>query len=268
MRLDAFYSAAPDTDRRQIDFLIGEILGLKPLELPLATEPTAEESERIFAAIQKLKNGVPAQYITGHACFYGLDFEVNPGVLIPRFDTEPLVESILKYLAPQDTILDIGCGSGAIAVTLKYLMPSLQLHATDISAAALKTARRNAAKYNVKIQFYRADLFPQSALKYKAIVSNPPYICESEYEALDSSVKNYEPPYALLAGKDGLDYFRRIIDDANNHLQEGGILALEHGCHQQPALLRLTEYAGFKTLEKGTDLSAKPRFLITQKTRN
>lgn len=268
MRLEKYYAAAPEIDSREIDYLIAEILGHKSPILPLAEEPSPADSRRILAAIQKLKAGVPAQYISGYAYFYGLQLAVSPAVLIPRFDTEPLVEVLLKYLKPKDRVLEIGCGSGAIAIALKHEMPSLKLHATDISALALRVARRNAQKHQTEISFYRADLFPPLCTIFNAIVSNPPYISEKDYAALDSSVRDYEPATALLAKEEGLYFYRRILAQAAKYLPDGGILAFEHGYDQQEALERLTEYAGYKTLEKGKDLGAKPRFLILQKRGN
>ncbi|MFA7543481.1 MAG: peptide chain release factor N(5)-glutamine methyltransferase [Candidatus Cloacimonadaceae bacterium] len=268
MRLDTYYAAAPEIECRDIDYLVSELLQYPELFLYLRDEPSKAESQEILNAIQRLNAGVPAQYILGYAYFFGMQLKVNPGVLIPRFDTENLSAAFSDYLKPNDKVLEIGCGSGAIAISLKCEMPSLELYATDISAMALKVARDNALKHKAQIHFYRADLFPPIDTKYNAIISNPPYISEKEYASLSPQIRDYEPPGALLAGIDGLDYYRRILERAANYLTDDGILAFEHGYNQQEALERLTENTGYKTLQKGKDLQYLPRFLILKKRGN
>lgn len=265
MHLDAIYSLAPQAAREHIDYLICEVLGLKRAELLFAEEPSAPKLLILQEYLQRLNEGLPPQYITGTACFYGLDFAVDKTVLIPRFDTEVLVEALLKYLSKQDRVLDIGTGSGAIAITLKYLMPSLEVHATDICEAALNVARGNALRHQSEITFHLADLFPPAAEPFQAIVSNPPYISPAEYQTLDRTVRDYEPQLALKADEEGYHFYSRILHEAGLYLDEGGILALEHGNTQQERVLRLTEKAGFRTLEKGKDLAQRDRYLILQK---
>lgn len=265
MHPDAFYALAPKAAKEDIDYLICELMQINRAELALAVEPNADETHRLKEWLHRLTEGVPPQYITGRAWFYGLAFDVNPHVLIPRFDTEVLVEALLKYLADSDVVLDIGCGSGAIAITLKHLMPSLILHATDISEAALQVAEINAKKHQTQIHFHHVDLFPPLFTKFQAIVSNPPYISLAEYSSLEPVVRNHEPSLALLADDDGLAFYKRILEQAGTRLCENGILALEHGNNQRKHLLCLTEKAGFRTLEIGKDLAGRDRYLILQK---
>jgi release factor glutamine methyltransferase len=265
MRLDGFFALAPDQAPQDIEYLICESLGLSKAALALSPQPDAEQEQSLIAAISLLRSGIPAQYIVGRAWFYGLAFRVNPHVLIPRFDTEVMVEAVQRYLKPHDRVLDLCTGSGIIAITLKHLLPDLAMHASDISPSALAVAKSNAALHKADITFHQADLFPLGLPAFHAIISNPPYISKSEYESLAIGVRDYEPGLALLAGDDGLDFYHRIIAQAAQHLCDEGILALEHGAAQQNDVLHLTEIAGFRTLEIGKDLAARDRYLILQK---
>lgn len=265
MRLDGFFALAPDQTPQDIEYLICEYLGCSRAELALAPIPNEEQEQALIAAISLLNKGMPAQYIVGRAWFYGLAFKVNPHVLIPRYDTEVMVEAVQRYLSPCDRVLDLCCGSGIIGITLKHLMPDLEVHASDISTSALEVAKSNAVLHKTEITFHQADLFQIGLPPFNAIISNPPYISKSEYQGLDPGVREYEPGLALLAGDDGLGFYRRITTHASQHLCGEGILALEHGAGQQNDVLYLTEKAGFRTLEKGKDLASRDRYLITQK---
>lgn len=175
---------------------------------------------------QRLK-GIPTQYITGRQEFFGRDFRVTPDVLIPRPETEHLIEEALKY--PVDTILDIGAGSGAIAVTLA-LETRARVLATDISEAALNVASENAALLGANVSYLACDL--GCALRdhsFDLVVSNPPYVAESARAALQPEVRDHEPQLALFAGPDGLDLYRRLIPEAARLLKPGGRLILELG---------------------------------------
>lgn len=140
------------------------------------------------------------QYILGKAWFWGLTLQVSPDVLIPRPETEQLLELALRYCAEEDTVLDCCTGSGAIALALKIQRPDAIVHASDISAAALEVARANAADLQLELEFHLCDLFPDNAVKYDLIVSNPPYVSQAEYEVLEAVVKDNEPASALLSG--------------------------------------------------------------------
>lgn len=265
MNLETWYELFPACSRADINFLLCELLHLNKTDLFLIAEPDPQTTQKLRSWLDQLAQGLPPQYIAGRAWFYGLDFYVDERVLIPRFDTEVLVEAIVRYLKDNDRVLDIGCGSGAIAITLKHLIPNLDVYATDISESALDVARINAARHSCQICFQCADLFPDSPSSFEMIVSNPPYIPHDEFLLLDPMVRDHEPKQALLADDGGLQYYKAIINKAKEHLEPSGFLAFEHGCSQQEQLLCLTKKAGFRTLEKGKDLSGRDRYLILQK---
>ena len=183
----------------------------------------------------------PLQYILGETEFMGLTFHVEPGVLIPRADTEILVEKALEWMKPGARVLDIGTGSGAIAVSLAKLGRQAQVTAVDVSDRALKIARRNAERNGAAVEFVKSDCF--SALKgrkYDMIVSNPPYISEDEMRGLMPEVTR-EPELALFGGADGLDFYRRISREAPEYLNEGGCLLFEIGWLQKDAVSALVK---------------------------
>lgn len=183
----------------------------------------------------------PLQYILGETEFMGLTFHVEPGVLIPRADTEILVEKALEWMKPGARVLDIGTGSGAIAVSLAKLGRQAQVTAVDVSDRALEIARQNAKRNGAAVEFVKSDCF--SALKgrkYDMIVSNPPYISEDEMRGLMPEVTR-EPELALFGGADGLDFYRRISWEAPEYLNEGGCLLFEIGWLQKDAVSALVK---------------------------
>ena len=183
----------------------------------------------------------PLQYILGETEFMGLTFHVEPGVLIPRADTEILVEKALAWMKPGARVLDIGTGSGAIAVSLAKLGRQAQVTAVDVSDRALEIARRNAERNGATVEFVKSDCF--SALKgrkYDMIVSNPPYISADEMRGLMPEVTR-EPELALFGGADGLDFYRRISREASEYLNEGGCLLFEIGWLQKDAVSALVK---------------------------
>lgn len=183
----------------------------------------------------------PLQYILGETEFMGLTFHVEPGVLIPRADTEILVEKALEWMKPGARVLDIGTGSGAIAVSLAKLGRQAQVTAVDVSDRALEIARQNAERNGAAVEFVKSDCF--SALKgrkYDMIVSNPPYISEDEMRGLMPEVTR-EPELALFGGADGLDFYRRISREAPEYLNEGGCLLFEIGWLQKDAVSALVK---------------------------
>ena len=183
----------------------------------------------------------PLQYILGETEFMGLTFHVEPGVLIPRADTEILVEKALELMRPGARVLDIGTGSGAIAISLAKLGKSARVTAVDVSDKALEIARKNAESNGANVEFIKSDCF--SALngrKYDMIVSNPPYISDDEMRGLMPEVK-LEPELALFGGADGLDFYRRISREAPGYLNEGGWLLFEIGWLQKDAVSALVQ---------------------------
>ena len=201
-----------------------------------------EEQEKAFDALCDRRTArEPLQYILGETEFMGLTFHVEPGVLIPRADTEILVEKALAWMKPGARVLDIGTGSGAIAVSLAKLGRQAQVTAVDVSDRALEIARRNAERNGAAVEFVKSDCF--SALKgrkYDMIVSNPPYISEDEMRGLMPEVTR-EPELALFGGADGLDFYRRISREAPEYLNEGGCLLFEIGWLQKDAVSALVK---------------------------
>ena len=199
-------------------------------------ELTVDEKTRYDAALANRARGVPAQYITGHQEFWGVDLIVTPAVLIPRPETEHVIETVLDCVgrAPSPAsplrILDVGTGSGCIALSLAKELPQAEIHATDISAAALEVARANAARHKLesRIQFREADLlagFENNPFDF--IVSNPPYVGESEQDQVQLEVRKFEPRNAVFAGPTGVEAIARLIPQAYSALKPGGWLIME-----------------------------------------
>lgn len=220
------------------------------------------EPSKLEEGIRRLENGEPVQYIVGNVDFYGYNFIVNKNVLIPRFETEELVDRtikyIKKYLSNNLDIVDLGTGSGCIAITLKKEL-NCNIDAVDISKDALEVAKENSIKNNVDINFIEGDMLKPLSKKYDVIISNPPYI--SYNEEIEDLVKNNEPHSALYAEDEGLYYYKEIIKNANNYLKEKAIIAFEIGYLQGPILKK---YASnyFDNVIVEQDLSGKDRFLF------
>jgi release factor glutamine methyltransferase len=233
-------------------------------ELPAA--PAAH-----FAAfVERRERGEPIQYITGRAEFYGLPFRVTPGVLIPRPETEHLVEKTIASAAkfPAPRIVDVGTGSGSIAVALASAIPHAEILAIDLSAAALEIARENARLNGMadRIRFLSGDLLePVLGESVDLVVSNPPYVPETDRPALAIEVRDFEPALALFAGSDGLDAYRRLIPAAAKLLNPGGFLLLEIGFGQGAAVSGLLKAGEFERIESTPDLQGIPRVLSAQR---
>lgn len=199
--------------------------------------------------------GEPVAYILGRKEFYGLELAVNPAVLIPRPETELLVE--LALARRPASVLDIGTGSGAIALALKRHLPGARVVATDASASALEVARRNAVRFGLEVELRHGRWFePVAGERFEAIISNPPYVVVGDPHLADLP---HEPRLALLAGLDGLDSFRVLAREAPAHLLPGGWLLLEHGAGQHEAVRVLLESAGLETTASWPDLAGIPR---------
>ena len=206
--------------------------------------------------------GEPIQYITGECEFYGLPFRVTADVLIPRPETEHLVETVLRLAAhcAHPRILDVGTGSGAIAVALAKHCSGARLTATDLSASALDLAKENAARNQVNVRFLEGDLLePVAGETFDVIVSNPPYVAVGDRASLSVEVRDFEPAQALFAGPHGLDVYRRLIPAAHSALAPGGSLALEIGYGQADAVRALMQDTGFTSVEVVPDLQGIPR---------
>ena len=213
---------------------------------------------------QKLKKGIPPQYIVGNINFYGNIIKVNKNVLIPRFETELLVEKtynyIKKYFNKKIRILDIGTGSGCIAITLKKLLDA-EITAVDISKEALEIAKENASENNTNINFILSDLFINVKDKFDVIISNPPYIAKDEI--IDKKVKDHEPHQALYAENNGLEFYEKILKEANNYLNEKAIIAFEIGEKQAKEVSKIAKkYFNDTNIVIEKDLPGKDRFVF------
>jgi release factor glutamine methyltransferase len=208
----------------------------------------------------------PLQYLTGLQEFYGLPLRVTPDTLIPRPETELLVEAVLTRV-PHDrpvTILDIGTGSGAIAIALAHNLSQAVVHASDISPAALEIAHQNAMLNQVEVHFHRSDLLDElPGIPFDVIVSPPPYIPSTDRPILHPQVRDYEPTNALFAGSDGLDIYRRLIPQAFQALTPNGLLAMEIGHGQQLAIAKLLE--GWNNVAFLDDLNHIPRVALARR---
>ena len=199
----------------------------------LQQEVTEEEKEFVEEIYTKLANHIPAQYIIGHAKFFGMQLKVDERVLIPRPETEELVELILaENLKDNLKVLDIGTGSGAIALALAKNRPDWSVTAADISQDALDLSLENANAQNLNLSFIKSDCFSEISSKYDIIVSNPPYISREDQEEVGLNVLQSEPHLALFADEDGLAIYRRIAEDSKDYLNDGGKIYLEIGYKQ------------------------------------
>lgn len=229
----------------------------------------AEGTVRYYALIKRRQGGEPVQYIIGETEFFGLPFAVTPAVLIPRPETEHLVEKVLSLAAnlAQPRIVDVGTGSGAIAVALAKELPQATVTAIDISAAALTVARRNAGRNVVsRIRFLEGDLLaPVAGECFDFVVANPPYVPSGDRASLAVEVREFEPGLALFAGDDGLEVYRRLIPEAFMVCAPGGFVALEIGFGQSKDVAGLLADAGFEQIEFVHDLQDIPRVAIARR---
>ena len=217
---------------------------------------------------KRLEQGEPVQYIVGNVDFCGNVINVNPSVLIPRFETEELVSRTIHYLKKfhleNGSLVDIGTGSGCIAITLKKELPNLEVDAVDISKEALEVAMENAKINNVEITFFHGNLLEPLKKRYSCIISNPPYI--GEHEEVEEIVKNNEPSYALFAADDGFYYYEEILRNALVYLEEHYLLAFEIGMNQKERLTKIAnQYFPDSRIWFEQDLSEKDRYLFIQK---
>ena len=258
--------------RREAGSLLAFVLDKdRTFMLAHADDAISEDEVSRFQAMLDLRaQGKPAQYIMGRQEFYGLEFEVTPEVLIPRPETELLVESALKLVSKDSpvSICDVGTGSGCIAVTLLRQLPLARVVALDVSPAALEIANRNAARHKVtdRIEFVLSDCFAALAQQhFDLIVSNPPYVAEGAVATLQREVRDYEPRMALTAGADGLDVIRRLVSGATDFLEPGGHLVVEIGFDQHEAVGELIDSETWRLLDIHQDLQGIPRIVALRK---
>ena len=249
--------AASGIDAREARLLLAEVCGFS--QASLAASPEQEipfEVENAFLEfVEKRKEGIPVAYILGRKEFYGLDLSVNPSVLIPRPETELLVDLSLERNPA--SVLDLGTGSGAIALAIKHQRPDCRVVAVDADLSAILTAKRNAARLNLDIDFRHGRWFdPVAGERFDLIVSNPPYVAAGDPHL---PALRHEPRLALVAGPDGLDCIRDILKKASSYLLPGAWLMLEHGMGQDGEVRELLAAAGLESVTTWPDLAGIPR---------
>jgi release factor glutamine methyltransferase len=228
-------------------------------------ELTPEEESRYEAALAERSRGVPAQYITGHQEFWGMDLIVSPAVLIPRPETEHVIEAVLELQASgTPRVVDVGTGSGCIALALAKELPNAGIHATDISPAALEIARVNAARHQLeRIHFHQTDLLEGLRGEFDFVVSNPPYVGESEEDTVQLEVRKFEPRSAVFAGPRGTEVISRLIPQAHPALRPGGWLVMEISGTIAGEVRTFLE--NWENVQIKPDLQSIPRVAIAQK---
>ncbi|KXZ40540.1 release factor glutamine methyltransferase [Alkalithermobacter thermoalcaliphilus JW-YL-7 = DSM 7308] len=259
-----------DNIKLDIELMLCKVLSVDRLyiHMNLDKDLTKEQIDEFNKLLDQRKKGRPVQYILGKQEFMGLDFYVEEGVLIPRADTEVLVEEVINICKniKNPTILDIGVGSGAISVSLAKYIKDCKVYSLDISEKALDIARKNAKANGVcdKITFIYSDLFSSldKDLKFDIIVSNPPYIKKEEFETLDIKVKNFEPEIALLAEDNGLIFYKKITKEGYNYLKKGAVLAYEVGHDQAKDVGAIMKENGFFDIRYVKDLQGIDRVVI------
>ncbi len=258
--------------RLDAELLLAHCLGTDRIGLyldfhkPLDTQERAAYRELVRRRLQ----GEPVAYMVGHKEFWSLDLKVDPRVLVPRPETELLVESALELLTgiEEPLVVDLGTGSGAIALALAEERPDARILATDLSADALELAAENAARLDLAVEFRQGDLFdPLADIRGQVtlLVSNPPYVAEGHLEQVQPSVLEFEPRSALLAGSDGLDVIRRLVRGAPDLLQAGGYLLFEMAFDQAKAVENLfAESSVWESPSVRKDLAGKPRAILAR----
>jgi len=266
---------------KEAEILITETLHIDKSKLYTDSLEISEDTlKQIDALTSRRAQGEPIQYIIGHVDFYGMKINVGRGVLIPRPETELLVEEAIKRVKGQGSrvkILDLCTGSGCIAIAIAKHFPDADVYGVDKSGTAIQYATRNATENNVRnVHFIKGDLFsiswdspesttPIGKMAFDCIVSNPPYIKTDDIQNLQREIKDYEPVEALDGGKDGLDFYRRILKNASKFLKENGIIILEIGHDQADDMEKIAMNAGFKNVTFIKDYAGIKRIFIGRK---
>ena len=247
--------------------LLAELLNKNPLELLNYLDEVVPNDivEKYKKEIIAVKEGKPIQYIIGNVNFYGNKFIVNENVLIPRFETEELVENTINYINELFTnpvdIIDLGCGSGVIGLTLEKKVSTNSVDLIDISKEALEVSTKNCELLNSKANLIESDFFSNIDKKYDVIISNPPYI--KTEEEIEEIVKNNEPHLALYAGEDGLDCYKKILENIESHMKDKCLVAFEIGSTQKEDIIEIiNKYLKDVKIETKQDLSGRDRMIF------
>ena len=250
----------------EVKMLISSVKNYNALDIinHLNEKLTDEEEQKFKSLITSRKENKPIQYITNSVNFYGIELYVDENVLIPRFETEELVENTIKYLNKMfdnPKILDLCCGSGAIGIAVKNKLKLSNVTMSDISNKALDVARKNINTYNYDIKIIESDLFEKIDDKFDCIISNPPYIKDDE--EIEEIVKKNEPNIALYGGKDGLDFYERILKEVKNYLNDKFLIAFEIGATQKEDIITIAnKYLSNIEIETKKDLSGRDRMVF------
>lgn len=258
--IDQLLKNAP-LDALETRILLTHALGLSRVQLITQSERkmTADEAQRLSGLFERRSNGEPIAYITGEREFFGLGLLVTPAVLIPRPETELLVELAVERLPDQGTVLDMGTGSGAIAVAIAHARPDAGVTAIDVSDAALAVARQNATRHGANVAFLQSNWYDALAnLQFNIIVANPPYIVKDDVHLSQGDLR-FEPIGALTDHADGLSALRTIVRGAKAHLAPGGWVLTEHGYDQASAVRELLHARGFTDVQSWKDLASIER---------
>ncbi len=261
--------AQVENPRLDAELLIAEAAGVTRANLFAGSIELDDETQRRFEALVRRRAArEPLAYITGRKEFYSIEFEVAPAVLVPRPETETIVDLALKFVAerPNCRLLDIGAGCGAIALAVASNAPGVRVVATDISTDALAIAQRNALRLGLesRARFVHADCWDtldggELHGRFDIVVSNPPYVCESEMARLEPEIRDFEPRIALDGGPDGLNFYRRIAAGLGDHLFDSGAVILEVGEGQAATVAAMLQAAGCVDVSVSNDLSGTPR---------
>jgi release factor glutamine methyltransferase len=271
--VDRLESADVGSPRMNAEVLLMFVLGVNRAYLYAHPERelTAEEEARYDEVLAQRATGMPSQYITGHQEFWGLDFVVTPAVLIPRPETEHLVETVLELARgiARPKLVDVGTGSGCVALALAHELKSAAVYAVDVSADALEIAGANAARLRLdgRVHFTQSNVLEALAgvHDFDFVVSNPPYVGFGEADKVQKSVRDFEPRVAVFAGEQGLDVIRPLIEQAHRALKPGGWLAMEIGYSMRDAVVNLLSPTMWEDVRVVPDLQGIPRVVAARK---
>ena len=257
------YNSGISSPKQNVETILAHTLNIKRLDIYLQLERkfSGKKLEIVFNIISRRKDNEPLQYILGETEFYGYTIKVDKSVLIPRPETELLVERIIAEENDIKNILEIGTGSGALVIALAKKMNGIVIDATDISEDALRIAEQNTILNQVDINIFKSDIFDNVLNKYDLIISNPPYISLTDYEELPVEIKDFEPRSALQADDNGLFFYNKILQKAKDHLTESGKIYFEIGYDQAKKITEIAKKNRFSNIKVFKDLNGFDRIV-------